>query len=64
MEEARYIIRRHLRPWGWRYTWQLVAANSKAVCSSEPYTTKAHAEDGIEAHRRAAATAVIVDETA
>lgn len=65
MTESRYIIRRHLRPWGWRYTWQLQAGgNHERLCSTEPYTTRQAAYDGIDAHRRAAATTIVVDMSA
>lgn len=58
MEVANYVIRSHVRPWGRRWTWLLVAANSEPVAQSEPYATEAAAQEGIRAVRRIAANAL------
>lgn len=54
---ARFVIRSHLRPWGRRYTFALVAANGEALLVSEPYNTKGAALEGIATVRRIAAEA-------
>lgn len=56
---ARFRIRRHWRPFGARYTVQLLADNGEALCSTEPYVSEANARRGIDAVRRAAATAEV-----
>lgn len=41
------------------YRWRLKAANGETVASGEGYKRKAGALRGIDAHRRAAATATV-----
>ena len=56
---ARFVIKKHRRPWGTRFTFTLVAANGEPVATSEPYETKGAALRGTDAFRRAAAEAVV-----
>lgn len=44
-----------------RWYWHLVARNGEIVCASEAYTRKRSCVRGIEAHRRLAACAVVVE---
>ena len=46
-----------------RFRFNLVASNGEIVATSEAYESKSGAKNGIEAVRRAAATAEVVDET-
>jgi uncharacterized protein YegP (UPF0339 family) len=46
-----------------KFRFNLVAANGEIVATSESYESKSGAKNGIEAVRRAAATAEVVDET-
>lgn len=64
MSEARFVIRRHRRPWGTRYTFALIGTNGEPLVASEPYASKQAARSGIEAVRRAVPGAAVVDETA
>lgn len=48
---------------GAEYRWRLKAANGEIVASGEAYTTKAGAKDGVDAVKRAAASATIDDTT-
>ncbi len=43
------------------FRWRLKSANGKTVASGEGYVTKAGALNGIEAHRRASARALVVE---
>jgi uncharacterized protein YegP (UPF0339 family) len=64
MPTARFVLRRGYLPLRRRrWYWQLVASNSEPLATSEPYTTLAAALAGIEALRRAAADALIEDDT-
>ena len=45
-----------------KFRFNLVAANGEIVATSETYESKASAKNGIEAVRRAAAAAEVVDE--
>ena len=56
-------MRTHLRPWGRRWTFTLLAANGEPVVVSEVYTTKGGALEGIAAVRGLASSASVVDET-
>jgi uncharacterized protein YegP (UPF0339 family) len=47
-----------------KFRFNLVAANGEIVATSETYESKSGAKNGIEAVRKAAPTAEIVDETA
>ena len=46
-----------------KFRFNLVAANGEIVATSEAYDSKSGAKNGIEAVRRAAAAADVVDET-
>ena len=46
-----------------KFRFNLVAGNGEIVATSEAYESKASAKNGIEAVRRAAAAAEVVDET-
>lgn len=46
-----------------KFRFNLVAGNGEIVATSEAYESKASAKNGIEAVRRAAASADVVDET-
>ncbi len=59
----RFVLRSHLRPWGRRWTFVLVAANGDVVVVSEAYTTKGAALTGIAVVRQLATRASVVDET-
>ena len=60
---ARFILRSHLRPWGRRWTFTLVAGNGEPVLASEVYSSKSAALTGIVVVRRLAAAASVIDET-
>lgn len=47
------------QPWRWR----LKAANGRVVAQSEGYKTKAGAERGVDACRRAALDSIVVDDS-
>lgn len=64
MNDARFVIHRHWRPWGARFTFQLFADNNEALFASEPYATRQAARDGIKAIRRLAPHARVVDMSA
>ncbi len=46
-----------------KFRFNLVSSNGQIVATSETYESKASAKSGIEAVRRSAATAEVVDET-
>ena len=46
-----------------KYRWHLKAANGEIIAASQAYEKKANAEKGIEAARKAAADAAVVDLT-
>ncbi len=46
-----------------KFRWNLVGTNGRIVATSEAYGTKASAVKGIEAVRRLAADAALVDQT-
>lgn len=54
---ARFVLRSHLRPWGRRWSFVLIADNNEPLLTSEPYNTKGAALDGIAIVRRLAPTA-------
>lgn len=60
---AHFKIRSHLRPWGRRYTFLLVAGNGEPLCSSEPYKSRFACESGILKLKELAAEAEIEDQT-
>lgn len=43
------------------HRWRLKASNGRIVASGEGYKTRAGARAGVKAHRRAAATAKVVE---
>lgn len=45
------------------YFWHLKAANGEKLCHSEVYTTKQSAQAGIEAVKRIASSAPVMDRT-
>lgn len=55
--KPRFVIRSHVRPWGRRWTFILVAGNGESLAQSEPYNTEDAAVEGVRATRRAAALA-------
>lgn len=48
---------------GGGYFWTLQGGNNETLCHSEVYTTKAAAQNGIDAAKRVASTARVVDRT-
>lgn len=44
-----------------RWYWHLIARNGEIVCASESYTRKSSCLRGVEAHRRLAVTACVVE---
>jgi uncharacterized protein YegP (UPF0339 family) len=51
---SKWVIRRHRRLSGSRWTFQLIAANGEPICSSEPYNSRDAAIAGIHAVKREA----------
>lgn len=64
MNDVRFVLRRHRRPWGTRFTFVLLANNSEPILSSEPYTTREAAKEGIDLVKLLAPGARVVDMTA
>jgi len=50
-------------PSGSQFRWRLKAANGEIVATGEAYTTKAGVKDGIDAVKRAAASATVDNTT-
>lgn len=55
----RFVVRSHLRPWGRRWTWTLVARNGEPLATSEPYSSLNTCLDGIGVARRDVHEAVV-----